>query len=363
MRKNKIMISTLIVLLLIMNISSVSVFASTATGDTVAAVDLNSKEEAQTHTVEYSKAKTCVIPITIPTGGTFLIDLVGDGGYAQVKVTDENGKLLKKGKLTPAGYDKTIGVRATTAGTYYLEFSTDSSQTLHTSFCLYYAPTVGVDLSDGRIYYTGGVADLIPCYTFKAPSDGYITVDFAESMLGYGFVNMWVCDPIVNNTIPDDAFELETDKGKGYIGVKKGDYSLNICSGDLVYGIKASFTPVKNSGGSTRSKAQLLKKGTLKKGISIVDNPSSKEWYKFTLKKAQVVKFNLHKKNNNRVIAFRFYREGKKKSFLYKDVRNRRNSSEFYVSKGDTKNKLAAGTYYVEVDNKGTGYYDLTWMK
>ena len=360
-KKRWLTICMLMTLFLIINLVPVS--ADTLTETAVSAVDLNSKETAQEHTVNYSKGQKSVVPISIPTPGTFLIDLVGDGEPAYAEITDRDGKMLGSCNLSSVASDKTVSVGVSAAGTYYLQFSTESSKTLHTAFSVYYAPTVDKELTGGQLFYAGEAWDVIPCYTVKVPSTGYITMDFAESMtLGAGG-KIWVCDPIVNNTIPYDAVELETDKSKGYIGVKKGTYHFNLRSAVSVYGIRALFTPVKNNGGSTRSKAQVLKKGTLKTGASIVNDPSAKEWYKFTLTKAQTVKFSLQKYNNNRVIAFRFYREGKKKSFLYKDVRNRRNSTEFYASKGDTKTKLAAGTYYVEVDNKGTGYYDLTWMK
>ena len=197
-KKRWLTICMLMTLFLIINLVPVS--ADTLTETAVSAVDLNSKETAQEHTVNYSKGQKSVVPISIPTPGTFLIDLVGDGESAYVEITDNDGEKLKSCNLSSVAYDKTISVNVPAAGKYYRQCSTESSKSLQTSFCVYYAPTVDKDLTGGQLFYAGEAWDVIPCYTVKVPSTGYITMDFAESMSLSAGGKIWVCDPIVNNT-------------------------------------------------------------------------------------------------------------------------------------------------------------------
>lgn len=358
-------------LLLFTSVPSWAVEAADVEGsdNTVSAVDLNSKAAAEMNTVTYDRNKQQTSKVKISRGGTFLIDLYGDGNSSKVWLTNGEGKQMGKSiSLTQEGRERTLVAEVEKGGIYSLNFDAEGSKTVSTGFRAYYAPAGDIDVEFDKLYYGSGAS--ITYFKIKTPLTGYITVDIPECMKDKTTYGIKVLDK--NRKTISSYYDLYVDMDdtfnyNGYLGLDKGTYYLAIQTSDPAYGLKLSFKSVKKSTGTTRKKAVNLLKGQGKSGILHGDYYG--DWYKFTIKKRQKVTFAFEAKTGIRYLdelTVYFYKESDKMSFKINYLEGRSDNYQTEVTFPKNSKTLAPGTYYVRVRSNSSwlgGYYSIRWLK
>lgn len=204
---------------------------------------------------------------------------------------------------------------------------------------------------------------------YKAPADGYLTVT-AQYATAYFTASEGNFQLFASNK----KTQLSTNQGystaseyfppNNSYGMKKGTtYYLRVQSVGGV-ALKSKFVKVKESSGSSKTKAKTIKSGKTVKGI-VQAGSKTQDWYKFKLPKKQYVN-----------IAFSGVTNEKLKLTIYE---GKKGYSPLYINKGDTKTrkiymanaytnkkiKIDAGTtFYVKVERSSktsSGYYTLKW--
>ena len=128
------------------------------------------------------------------------------------------------------------------------------------------------------------------------------------------------------------------------------------------YKLSYSFKAVTEKSGSKKSKAVALKKNKAAGGLQIAGESASKaDWYKIVLPKKQKVTLTYSTKANNTIwfkiipASKNVYLSGSLEYCMWDQTKT-----------VTTKDKLPAGTYYVQVykykgDDWMSGYYTLKW--
>ena len=320
-----------------------------------------------------------VIPVKTTKGGTLAIPLSGVEVGKGVTVTLHSTSAATSGDkigyskyLSSSKVEDTLYAKVKKAGTYYLKFETASynagmPQSVGFRAILYPA---GGTLTKGKVFYGASPDNSgVSYYKVTAPGNGYLTVSFPERLTDYSSFNIKLMNSKKNSLFTNFEYLSSSKAYKTTIGVAKGTYYIAVKNSDNAYGIKVSFTSVKESSGSSKSKAKSISKGSTKKGIiTAAQSATSGDWYKFKITKTQYVKFTFKVKANgggsSGGLKAAFYQSGKTYPATsvncYGD--DGKEVQLYTIGKGT---KLATGTYYIKVQkySHGNGYYTLKWNK
>ena len=320
-----------------------------------------------------------VIPVKTTKGGTLAIPLSGVEVGKGVTVTLHSTSAATSGDkigyskyLSSSKVEDTLYAKVKKAGTYYLKFETASynagmPQSVGFRAILYPA---GGTLTKGKVFYGASPDNSgVSYYKVTAPGNGYLTVSFPERLTDYSSFNIKLMNSKKNSLFTNFEYLSSSKAYKTTIGVAKGTYYIAVKNSDNAYGIKVSFTSVKESSGTSKSKAKSISKGSTKKGIiTAAQSATSGDWYKFKITKTQYVKFTFKVKANgggsSGGLKAAFYQSGKTYPATsvncYGD--DGKEVQLYTIGKGT---KLAPGTYYIKVQkySHGNGYYTLKWNK
>lgn len=309
---------------------------------------------------KYGAAKTAYLP-----KGTVIIYAMVDecnGEYA----ADAYLGVFRDANMTSA-VDGTINViedRGATfgvfnvpaSGTYYIgAYSNKSNNDAKQIDILLSAVSVsGLD----RTVYSGSqisVGQKTPqtnYFTFTATKNGYIKVELSEDIKG-------------RVTLCSSSKKALSDRSAAtrYIvyGVKKGTkYTIRVeapTNSSGGYNFKVTNVGIKESSGSSKSKAKTISRGSSKaKSGTIVAGSSTSDWYKFKLTKKKAVKIVMSGATN-KSIKVSIYKGSK---LIKSSKLNSYHSKVTLTSNG----KLAKGTYYIKIsrtDKYSSGYYKCYW--
>ena len=150
---------------------------------------------------------------------------------------------------------------------------------------------------------------------------------------------------------------------KAYYGVRVGNYWLRVKSTTpRLFKVDYSNVAVKETGGSTRKKATVLKNKKWYTGKCVYQDTTTKgDYFKFTLKKPMTVTLSM--KGN--VVSGKLFADvygTTVNGHFYKVSVNKPNGSCSYKIRTSTAKKLPAGTYYVKVKKdtkKSSGNYKI----
>ena len=229
------------------------------------------------------------------------------------------------------------------------------------------AATKTITLKSGKVY-NQTVQKYGDTYYYKitVPKTGYLTVK------GYAYskykantnysMRMTLCNS--KKKPVDSSYGTGSSENRGYkvyYGVKKGTYYLKVTDG-APYKLSYSFKAVTEKSGSKKSKAVALKKNKAAGGLQIAGESASKaDWYKIVLPKKQKVTLTYSTKANNTIwfkiipASKNVYLSGSLEYCMWDQTKT-----------VTTKDKLPAGTYYVQVYKYNgadwmSGYYTLKW--
>ena len=345
----------------------------------VTAQDANSTEAVKTYVAKMTTGSdnVTVIPVTTKKAGTLAIPLEGIEVGKNVTVSRHTASSATDGNrigsreyLSSSKTEDTLFAKLKKAGTYYVKFET-SAYSAGTPQSVAFAAAVypnGGTLKRGKIFY-GASPDNngVSYYKVTAPGNGYLTVSFPVRTADYSSFNIKLANSKKKSMYSNFEYLSSNKNYKTTIGVKKGTYYIAVKNSDSAYGIKVSYTGVKENCGTTRSKAKSITKGNTKKGIvTATQSENAGDWYKFKITKAQAVKFTFTVKSNgggkSGGLKALFYQAGKSYSAAsvncYGD--DQKSVQLYTYGKG---NKLAPGTYYIKVQkySAGNGYYTLKW--
>lgn len=380
MKKTKLLSLALTIALVLTTVfaGTESIFAASSqemqakSTDQINAVNLNSKDKVDIWSVSYDKNTTTYIPVYIPKAGTFKIDLQGIDYQYGSNVKLKNAPTASAGSI---GYGKYISASSpeavmyasvSTAGTYYLEFSTTTSGTYKTAFSVSYAPAGGT-LKSGTEFFGTSPNGKVSYYKITTKGTGYLKVTFPSTASEYSPSYSVKLMNSKKKSISGDYQSVYSSKNyTTYFGVGKGTYYIAVKTGDPMYGMKAAYTKVTENSGSTKSKAKsIYKKGTKKGIITAAQSSTSGDWYKFKITKSQTVKFSVSTlTSSNGGLRISFYKAGSSYAFGSQSFSAYTPSGTIQPYTYSYGKKLSPGTYYVKVQkySSGNGYYKMKWL-
>ncbi len=368
--------------------TAVSAFGGTVTsGGTVKASieaqDVNKVTDSTT--VKYTAKMTTgtdnivIIPVTTTKGGTICVPLTGMEVGMGVSVSLHSTAAATSGDTI--GYDEflysstakdTLYAKVSKAGTYYLKFETaaySAGVPQSVDFSVLFYPNGGTVTKGKTFYGASPENDQVSYYKVTVPGNGYLTVSFPERLEDYASYSIKLTNSKKNSLFPSFEYISSSDGYKTQIGVKKGTYYVAVKSYEDAYGIKISFTSVTENSGTTKSKAKSITKGSTKKGIiTVTQNDSSGDWYKFKITKTQYVKFNVTTLSSGGGgfggLTFAIYQAGRSYPFFTESLSGN-NSVSIQPYTYGSGTKLKPGTYYIKVSkySYGNGYYKIKWLK
>ena len=382
MKKNRI-VSVIIAVAVVMSMtfaSGLGVFAGTVTNGTtaagtIAAQDMNSTDDSgyASYTARAIKNSSAVVPVTVKSAGTIIVPLqgiaVGKGltvtVHTDAAATDANrigySRYLSSSKLAD-----TLTADVTKAGTYYLKFDTWANVEQSADFQVKFAPAEGI-LKSGKVFYGSSADNSFSYYKITVPGNGYlkVTVPEMDETSSYHYYYIKVTNSSKKNLLAGDKSLYASNNYTSYFGVKKGTYYIAVKNTDKYYGMKATFSSVKENSGASKSKAKPISKGSTKKGVITANQKAGTgDWYKFVVKKTQKVTLKVNTKlgGYSGGIKFAVYKKGDSYPFGSRNAYDTASGElkPYTFGKGE---KLAAGTYYIKVEkySDGNGYYSIKW--
>ena len=343
-----------------------SVFA----GNSIEAVNFNSAGSAYVNTIETAEGNSASVDIKMPQKGIMVLFFV-DGIPADCSVSVKDSKGADRGtvKLEKSSEEMNLPVYYDKADTYTYTFKSDTYGSLSLKYQAGYAPVKG-SLRNNKVFY-GSSPEGYAYYKVNIPGNGYITVNTESNV--YGDTNAGVQLTSADKKSYFKDYELFADGEAIKMGVSKGTYYLKVSLSNPydVYALKYSFKSVKATAGSRKSKAQTIKKGTVKKGIISASQKTSKaDWYRFTINKTQNVDISVYTDTNmggntDGGIKISFYEKGKGYAFGKSVLNSEQPEKVLFPYSNPSTKKLAPGTYYIKVQKTGNcnGYYRLKWEK
>lgn len=329
----------------------------------------------------YDRNNAWYIPISIPSGGSFIIRLLSTGD-ATVYLTDssnaETANILDQISISKAKTEEDeflFTPQVKKGGTYYLWFQTGSYSKIETYLTIQYAAALKsgstTKLTSNKTYHASVAGSGYRYYKITTSGTRYLTISIpwgTSTSDTYNFkvklLNSKKEKNLLKNTV------TLTEKGRKnitYAGVPKGTYYVAVSTAtETAYGINVKATKVSESSGSSKSSAKSISKGGSKSGIiTATQSSSSGDWYKIVLGSSQTVNLDLITRSGGYSggIKFSFYKKNSSKpSATAERYYGEPNGTWNLYTKGNN-GKLAAGTYYIKVQKygSGSGYYKLQW--
>lgn len=384
MKKSKLLSLVLTAALVLTTVfaGTEAIFASSITSGSVSYTEITAQDVNKiddTSAIKYTAAmttgtdNTAIVPVKVSKAGTISIPLAGVAVGKGVTVTLHSTSAASDGDrigsskyLSSSRTEGILNVQVSKAGTYYLKFETSAysagtAQSVEFN-CLFYP--AGGTLTRGTTFYgVSGSNNKVSYYKVTVPGNGYLTVSFPELENSYSSFNVKLTNS-KKKSLSDFEYIYTSKAYKTRIGVTKGTYYIAVKNSDNAYGIKASFTSVKESSGSTKSKAKSISKGGTKKGIITASQSStSGDWYKIRVTKSQKVNIAVSSLTSGSGLKISFYQAGNSYASVTKYLSYSAPSGTIQLYTYGNNNKLAPGTYYIKVQkyNGGNGYYSIKW--
>ena len=341
-------------------------------GSIIEAVNFNSADGAYVNTIEVTGENSASADIKMPQKGIMVLFFVeGIPADCSVSVKDSKGADRGTVRLEKSSEEMNLPVYYDKADTYTYTytFTSDTCGSFSLKYQAGYAPVKG-SLKNNKVFY-GSSPEGYAYYRINVPGNGYMTVNTESKVYGDTAAGVQLTSADKKSYFKD--YELFTDGEAIRMGVSKGTYYLKVSLSNPydVYALKYSFKSVKATAGSSKSKAQTIKKGTVKKGIISASQKTSRaDWYRFTINKTQNVDISVCTDTNmggntDGGIKISFYEKGKGYAFGKSVLNSEQPEKILFPYSNPSTKKLAPGTYYIKVQKTGNcnGYYRLKWEK
>lgn len=315
---------------------------------------------------------TIVIPIKIPSKGGL------DIAYAGVAQTGYSYRSMYIGcyyddactSQLPSFYDSIDtaasgnDIAFSQGGTYYLQIKSYGDGPQMLILGAGFASGADRTLKSGQttaIYHNS--YDTWVYSRFKATKTGYIAVTAAEPV-AEGQYSSSIYVKLLNNKKKAYSDQTYLDNTTAYYGVQKGKtYYIATKSSGEFYNLKVKFTKISEKSGSSKSKAQTIKKNKTVKGVQIANKKASgNDWYKIYLPSSKKVTFTIKGGTSSpygRDLKIKII-PASSRIYLTGDTMYVENGTAKYSSQGT----LPAGTYYLQVSKYNkmqSGWYSIKW--
>lgn len=266
--------------------------------------------------------------------------------------------------LSSGTLEKRIYAPISKAGTYYLQFSTFSPMASEVAITLYPYSFNGETRKikeNEDVYSFSGNSELL-YHKISIPKTGYIRVEADSSnSVGSTYVSLHNSK---KKPCSESVYLSDSSKDKAaYFGVKKGTYYIAVkgSSSDPNY-LKYSFTEVKEKSGTSKKNAVSISKGKTAKGVMLpTDSMKKYDYYKIKLSKKQVLSLTYSAKSCDR-LRFTVIPASSRLTLFGSSATISASNKGVWK----TKDKLPAGTYYIQVEKgskDASGYYTIKFNK
>lgn len=325
-------------------------------------------ESFTSHTITLPAGeKTAVHEITMKHGGYLYIPLTISGTEKSITVqlySDAacTAKVGYSQYLSSSTLSATLKTPIPKAGTYYLQLSVYSGMASNTDVTInpYCYNGDNREIANKKeVYSFSGNNDII-YHKISVSKNGYITVD-ADSNNSVGSVNVQLFNSSKKELSGSVYLSASVNGNKTAFAVKKGTYYIGTKSSDIVH-LKYAFTAVSEKSGSSKSKAVSIGTGKTVKGLVLPTDSASKcDYYKVKLSKKQTLSLTISTKACDQ-LRFKII-PANSKTIIFGDTIRMNGTDKQSVK---SKEKFAAGTYYIEVSKSAkttSGYYTIKFNK
>ena len=311
-----------------------------------------------------------LIRMDVPQNGAVVISLYGQKGtfintevYTRADASDL--PFYMKAQCTPDRGNRGTMTHYLNKGTYYLRFP---ENTYEVGVVLY--PCKNQTLKDGAVIaaYCDYTQENI--YSYKAPSNGYITVSQTtlSDVGGKGTMTAVFCNS-KGTKLAENAIFSDVQKGKVSYAVKKGTtYKLKVkalsVNDTQYYQLKLKHTAVNEKSGSTKKKAVSVSFGNKVSGTVFAEDSATKaDWYKIKNPKKQQLLLNYSGSITSGSLMKDVYDAKGKKLDSYSVISNIGEEKENLMHNAGGGTTMPAGTYYLRVTKSrksSTGIYSFS---
>lgn len=339
--------------------------------------DFSYSERESLGVVDKSNVYGFTVPIVVSKSGLLTIDLsvfdTGDSDTVFIDIYPDEQYQPTNSYLTSLYCDSkktSQKVCYLPAGTYYMLFFSFGENT--DTFSKVGQISVTLTTNENRSLSAGSTTNVSAnangtYIKIKPSKTGYITVDLKVGYYGY----LTLCNSKKKAVSMIKYVDCYSTNKVRFAVKKNTTYYLKLQSygKTSVTSVKYTLKAVKEKSGSKLSKAVAFKKGKTVSGV-ILPGDKTKDCYKITLTKPQVVKLKITGNVSSGRIKIKIYGDKNKeeeigtkyiKGINFKNVLY---STTGYSSSKDSK--WSKGTYYIEVfreDSKSNGNYSITWLK
>lgn len=303
-------------------------------------------------------------PIKIDHKGQLLVELTGAGMPSSL-----NAQLYSdKACTSKVGYGSiltldqpvdTLKAPILKKGTYYLKISSYKALTTDASIEMKPYNQSGDDKTLKNKTWAGTFNITNGKYVYhkvNITSPGYIKVE-AKKNSEYSVVSGIKLYNSKKQSLTDEKSLSSYGNYSTYYAVKKGTYYIGVKQSDE-YKIRYTYKAVKPSGGSSKSKAVNIKKGSTAKGLIYPGgSTNTSDWYKVTLTSKRNLSLSF-KAYGNETIRFNVV-PASSHVILF-------GANTYIMDAGattlKTKEPLAKGTYYIQVTknkSSASGHYQI----
>lgn len=186
-------------------------------------------------------------------------------------------------------------------------------------------------------------------YKINMTKSGYITIHGRTYQNSSGKLTIELCNSKKASLNPKTNSLTLSNEYTVYYALKKGTYYLKVTDTTKPYKLRYKVTTSKDQGGSSKTKATTLTKGTTKTDLLYINDSKSKSgWFQFTLTKSQTLSMLI---TNYSTRKFEY-------ELIAADSNVTLHNAKFYPSNGTaiftTSDKLPKGTYYLKVSKQST---------
>lgn len=308
--------------------------------------------------------KGIIQPIEIDGKGQLLVDLTGNEmpNSLDVQLFSNEECTTRVGYSTVLSMDqpvKTLKAPILKKGTYYLKISSYKALTSDASIEIKPYTQSGEDKTLKNNTWTGTFNVTSGKYVYhkvNISSPGYIKVE-AKKDSQYSVVSGIKLYNSKKQSLTDEKSLSSYSNYSTYYAVKKGTYYIGVKQSDE-YKIRYTYKAVKPSGGSSKSKAVNIKKGSTAKGLIYPGgSTNTSDWYKVTLTSKRNLSLSF-KAYGNETIRFNVV-PASSHVILF-------GASTYIMDAGattlKTKEPLEKGTYYIQVTknkSSASGHYQI----
>lgn len=349
---------------------SVQAAAFTQTIMTPHALSSGSEQDLlKANTYRFTSDGKQLIRLDVPQKGAVVISLyVQKGAFINTEVhTKADGSDLPvylRAQCTADRGNQGIMTLYMDKGTYYLCFPKNTYQA---DVLLY--PSRNQTLKDSSVIAAYCDYRQENTYSYKALSDGYITVSQTPlSDLGSGSMTAVLYNS-KGTKLTENAIFSDEQKGKISYAVKKGTtYKLKVKALNVndtqYYQLKLKHTAVNEKSGSSKKKAVDVKFGNKISGTVFAEDSATKaDWYKIKNPKKQQLVLNYSGSITSGSLIIEIFDTKGKKLDSFSVISNIGEKKENLMHNKDGGTKMPEGTYYLKITKSrksSTGIYSFS---